>query len=569
MKSTAGVPAVITADDAGREVAVDLAAGFDSNSYGGVFVIVDGEGRVVEASPLAGPLAAVLCDGACGALSALIARVLAAGRACESVTIENGKTFDLVALPVANGGVMLVGREATLEHNLRDALIDSRGRYKELVECSTDFAWETERDGRFVFVSPRGFLGYSADELIENDPIGLLHERHDEPGPLPFHTRLPIEGAIVWLRAVNGAAARLETSCVPLFDKAGLWIGARGICRDVTAEWLRGMTLARARQRERLATHLVNAIREELVPEKLLARAAGTIGRALGGGYCAIYRVGVAGALEAASSYGAKPGEDLLARLVEAIDGMAAGRDSEAVRIAGSEVLIAKTTHGLGVNGAICVLRDAEGGEWSEDDHALMAGITGHLGIAIEQIAAHEALDRLARTDELTNLENRRAFMESAERRRRHAVRTGRPAAVLYTDLDNFKLVNDVYGHRRGDEALVAWAEALTRHTRANDVVGRLGGDEFALWLDEIGTSDAASKAAALIEAGAFLAGYSGDPERPVGLSVGVAAFDPAGGEDLESLLARADTAMYEAKHLGGSGFFVAPPWSGAGGAAS
>ncbi|MCH9019848.1 MAG: GGDEF domain-containing protein [Proteobacteria bacterium] len=60
-----------------------------------------------------------------------------------------------------------------------------------------------------------------------------------------------------------------------------------------------------------------------------------------------------------------------------------------------------------------------------------MAGITGHLGIAIEQIAAHEALDRLARTDELTNLENRRAFMESAERRRRHAVRTGRPAAVL------------------------------------------------------------------------------------------------------------------------------------------
>lgn len=129
--------------------------------------------------------------------------------------------------------------------------------------------------------------------------------------------------------------------------------------------------------------------------------------------------------------------------------------------------------------------------------------------------------------------------------------------------------MNDVYGHRRGDEALVAWAEALTRHTRANDVVGRLGGDEFALWLDEIGTSDAASKAAALIEAGAFLAGYSGDPERPVGLSVGVAAFDPAGGEDLESLLARADTAMYEAKHLGGSGFFVAPPWSGAGGAAS
>ncbi|MCH9019859.1 MAG: PAS domain S-box protein [Proteobacteria bacterium] len=298
MKSTAGVPAVITADDAGREVAVDLAAGFDSNSYGGVFVIVDGEGRVVEASPLAGPLAAVLCDGACGALSALIACVLAAGRACESVTIENGKTFDLVALPVANGGVMLVGREATLEHNLRDALIDSRGRYKDLVECSTDFAWETERDGRFVFVSPRGFLGYSADELIENDPIGLLHERHDEPGPLPFHARLPIEGATVWLRAVNGAAARLETSCVPLFDKAGLWIGARGICRDVTAEWLRGMTLARARQRERLATHLVNAIREELVPEKLLARAAGTIGRALGGGYCAIYRVGVTGVLQ-------------------------------------------------------------------------------------------------------------------------------------------------------------------------------------------------------------------------------------------------------------------------------
>ena len=80
-------------------------------------------------------------------------------------------TLEMTALPLADGAVLLLGRDATLDHNLRGALVDLRQRYKDLVEISSDFAWETGGRGTFVFVSPQGALGWRADEL----EIGRAH----------------------------------------------------------------------------------------------------------------------------------------------------------------------------------------------------------------------------------------------------------------------------------------------------------------------------------------------------------------------------------------------------------
>jgi diguanylate cyclase (GGDEF)-like protein len=93
-----------------------------------------------------------------------------------------------------------------------------------------------------------------------------------------------------------------------------------------------------------------------------------------------------------------------------------------------------------------------------------------------------------------------------------------------------------------------------------NDVVARLGGDEFGLWLDEVGQNDAVTKAVELLEASAVLEDFSGDPDDLLGLSVGIAAFDPESGETLEQLIARADQAMYQAKKTGKASCAVAPP---------
>ena len=110
---------------------------------------------MVDATEAAGPLTAALGGGAQGGLADLVDRAFAAGPVCEPVTLGDATAYTLAVLPLDRGGALIIGRDATLEQNLRNALVESRQRYKDLVECSSDFAWETDAGGRFVFVSPR------------------------------------------------------------------------------------------------------------------------------------------------------------------------------------------------------------------------------------------------------------------------------------------------------------------------------------------------------------------------------------------------------------------------------
>ena len=545
-----------SARDGGPEETVYLLGDEALRRFPGIAVVADEAGRVVGASAAAAALSAALRDDAAEAFRAAIAQTLASGSRCELIAGSGNTVFDLAFLPLSGGTVLAIGRETTLERNLRGTLIESRQRYKDFVECSSDFAWETDAAGAFRFVSPRGALGYAPVDLVGRDPDEFLHERHDGQHPTPFHCVAPVEGAIVWVCAADGAPAALETSSVPLFDDAGRWAGARGVCRDVTEERARDEALDRAHRRERLVAGLVNTIREEVDPEKLLGRAAKATAQALDAGSCWIYRVRPGGDFDQVAAFGQPPGD-------APPDGLADATATVEADIGGLRVLAATARHHRGVNGAICVAREAA---WSEDDAALVAAVAEHLGIAIEQIANHEALKQLSRTDELTGLLNRRAFIDELERRYALARRSGRPGALLYTDLDNFKLVNDVHGHQNGDAALGAWATVLTQRTRAGDMVARLGGDEFAIWLEETGEADATAKAAELLEGSACLEKHSGDPDRPLRVSIGVAALDPTGSESLDDLITRADAAMYGAKRGGKGAYAVAPAASAANG---
>ena len=161
----------------------------------------------------------------------------------------------------------------------------------------------------------------------------------------------------------------------------------------------------------------------------------------------------------------------------------------------------------------------------------------------------------------MTALLNRRAFFdEELPRRLKRLDRSGQTASLFYVDMDNFKRVNDVHGHQRGDEAILFLRDLLMRHSRPGDVVARLGGDEFAMWLDGITTEVATKRVETLIAASKDLRRFSGDEDHPLGLSIGVAMYNPGQGEGLEELLARADAAMYAVKHAGKGGFRVAPP---------
>lgn len=155
-------------------------------------------------------------------------------------------------------------------------------------------------------------------------------------------------------------------------------------------------------------------------------------------------------------------------------------------------------------------------------------------------------LQHLARTDELTGLDNRRAFKEKAQLKVSTARRYGVPMVCLALDLDRFKTINDTYGHAVGDQALVRVAELLREHTRDSDVVCRYGGDEFLVLLDHVGAEGAQVVIQRLLEG---VAHARVGPDVPVALSVGAAAFD--GSMDLPALMHAADMALYRAKRGG------------------
>jgi diguanylate cyclase (GGDEF)-like protein len=155
----------------------------------------------------------------------------------------------------------------------------------------------------------------------------------------------------------------------------------------------------------------------------------------------------------------------------------------------------------------------------------------------------------LARLDPLTQVANRRTLQEQAERAMARARSEFRPLAAVMLDADHFKHINDRHGHAGGDAALKALVDALRKHMRQGDALGRLGGEEFVVimpGLDLEGALIAAERLRAGVADAQFSIGA-----QPVALRVtaGVAALAP--GDDFDSLLKRADAAMYEGKRAG------------------
>lgn len=159
-----------------------------------------------------------------------------------------------------------------------------------------------------------------------------------------------------------------------------------------------------------------------------------------------------------------------------------------------------------------------------------------------------EAL-HLAHHDPLTGLANRTLFEQFIRSQIAACGRTGGRLAILYLDLDGFKLINDRQGHARGDELLRAAAKRLRAGVRDADLVARLGGDEFAVALVDTDSEGAQCVAAKLVDAIGG-EGAAGGVQDAVGASIGVSVF-PETGASAEELLHQADQAMYRAKALG------------------
>lgn len=155
-------------------------------------------------------------------------------------------------------------------------------------------------------------------------------------------------------------------------------------------------------------------------------------------------------------------------------------------------------------------------------------------------------LDELAHQDPLIPVPNRRGFMRELEALIARVSRYGESAAMLFIDIDGLKQINDSYGHKAGDEALIHVAGVLSQSVRKSDTVARLGGDEFGILLahaDEDRARETADRLTARIEAGEI----SCDGNRlPIGVAIGITVIEPNDVPD--QVIARADRAMYEEK---------------------
>ena len=476
------------------------------------------------------------------------------------------QSFDIQIVPIDDddGQALLFAKEVTAELNLAAALSASRELYRDLVSCSSDFAWETDAYGSFIFVSKRGALGFSPQELngrLANEMICQNPGDPDAKQPdSPFTTDVPVENIELWLDGKNGQKYCMCITAIPIQDKTGRKRGVRGAGQDVTELRKKDTKLAVNRKRQDAISEIVDAMNDGRDPAATLEATAQSILNSTHAYRCYIYRtladrfVTTDGyCTEAAFGHGPLRSRSVLAgpeieNLASHLQRAAKRKERLVNILIGDWQFLADFTYQGGrINGAIVISRPADQKPFRSDIMTILRAISDQAGIGIAQVNQTEELQILSRNDSLTHLLNRRAFLEQAEVSRYHHIRHKRRSAMLYIDLNNFKQINERLGHEHGDSILISIAQILKTNVRQSDLVARLDGDEFGVWLAETAVSGARAKAEDLISH------IKNSTDRAlcdteVDICIGIAEFDPETYESVIELIDRSDRAHQEAK---------------------
>ena len=285
------------------------------------------------------------------------------------------------------------------------------------------------------------------------------------------------------------------------------------------------------------------------------ARAADEIGRILVDRVCSIFGF-EAGTIVAVAPHQAWPdgardavvdrcrqlrAPHLVSRLDPAGDAVLAGLLPEARNV----VVVPLVTEGHVLAVAAFVRGGHAGIRMQRTTIASISSFVGHAALALRNAWLLEEVERLARTDPLTGLANRRTFEAGLQREVARATRSGEPLSLVVLDVDHFKHINDTAGHQAGDDVLRFIGQVLAGHAREMDLPARYGGEEFCVVLPGCPPSEAVAVAERLR---ASVAEYTGHPGLTA--SAGVATI-PDHAAQAEALLAAADEALYESKRAG------------------
>ena len=227
--------------------------------------------------------------------------------------------------------------------------------------------------------------------------------------------------------------------------------------------------------------------------------------------------------------------------------------DIDVIHVGGAEHVRSGVAVPIRLGGKVIGLLSAQGYQphtYTTDDQELLELLANQAAIAIENARLFGEVQRLAITDPLTGLHNRRHFFELAEHEFDRVRRYKHPLSAIMLDFDHFKKVNDTYGHAVGDQVLQTVAVRCRENLREVDILGRYGGEEFAILLPETASPVAQQTAERLRQCVAEASVLTDGGPVAVTISLGVAGLTPD-TPDLASLLDHADSAMYVAKQAG------------------
>jgi diguanylate cyclase (GGDEF)-like protein len=245
-----------------------------------------------------------------------------------------------------------------------------------------------------------------------------------------------------------------------------------------------------------------------------------------------------------------------------------AGQVAE-IQVGGASALAAPLGATEGGDQVIGIVSVARGDHaFTSAERELFAYLTNQASVSVENVDLHETVQRQAVTDELTGLFNHRRFQEVMAIEVERARRYGHEMGLIMLDIDNFKQVNDVYGHLQGDMVLREVARVLRQSSREIDEPARYGGEEMAVALPQTdleGAYQFAERVRRAVE-GIELPLPTGNPALRVTASFGVASLATADRPDKDALVAAADRALYEAKRAGKNRTVRAPTLTARGG---
>jgi len=442
---------------------------------------------------------------------------------------------------------------------LRGALLESRQRWRDLVTLSADIVFETDAWGRITFISPDPVIGWPASQLL-GQPCEFLLEDANLGGFNPFRPTTTVRRRRAWLRRPDGGFLCMAFAAAPLLDSEGRIIGARGLGQDLTEQDGYDAAIAAALRRGEVLDHILFLIRQEVLAPRMMQAALEGLRTALGLQGGAVVDM-MADGLHPGILH--QVGTSLPAVLHRAVELMEGGLQNPVQTAApdGRLMVVCPCQTRFGEQAALVMWRSDDHRAFDADDLVLTSSAAGVVRMILEHESIQREMARQARTDPLTSLINRRAFLDEMGRRLDRLDREGLPGTLMFIDLDNFKVLNDTKGHDAGDEALCLTAALLRATVRPADLVARLGGDEFALWLDGADEFTAAERAESLRTDGPrALAHLSEGSDVSLTMSIGIATRWPGRGEDVEALIQRADHVMYQVKRAGRGHWRVSRP---------